>query len=80
MYKGNMHRRDHHSEDTKICKSPKTISEMQYGSRGDKLDNKIPNLRWSPVPRDGMAVGIKSGKRWQSGCWDKEWQTLAVWL
>ena len=27
-----------------------------------------------------LAVGIKSGKRWKSGCWDKEWQTLAVWL
>ena len=27
-----------------------------------------------------LAVGIESGKRWQSGCWDKEWQTLAVWL
>ena len=27
-----------------------------------------------------LAVGIKSGKRWHSGCWDKKWQTLAVWL
>ena len=54
-----MRKRDHCSEDTKISKYPKTISEIQYGSRADDLDYKTPSLRW------WLAVGINGRKRWQ---------------
>ena len=57
-----MPKRDHCSEDTKISKYPKTISEIQYGSRADNLDYKTPSLRW------WLAVRINSRKRWHSGC------------
>ena len=72
-----MHKRHDWSEDTTISKCPKTISEMQYGSRGDNLDNKTQANGGAPcleaawllgqrVANTGsLAVGIKSGKRWQ---------------
>ena len=59
MYKGNnsMHRRDHLSEDTKISKCPKTISEMQYGSREDNLDNKTQAYGGAPCLEAAWLLG-----------------------
>ena len=46
-----MQKGDHCSEDTKSPKSPKTISQIQNGSRADNVDIKTRSLQWTHVLR-----------------------------